>query len=44
VLDALGIDRVDLITHDIGNMVGFAFAAQHPDRVKSFVIMDALAN
>src|SRR3989475_495564 len=41
VLDALGIDRVDLVTHDIGNMVGFAFAAQHPDRVTSFVIMDA---
>ena len=41
VLDALAIDRVDLVTHDIGNMVGFAFAAQHPERVTSFVIMDA---
>src|SRR5262249_17979423 len=26
VLDALKIDRVDLVTHDIGNMVGYAFA------------------
>ena len=33
VLDALKIDRVDLVTHDIGNMVGYAFAAQHPERV-----------
>ena len=41
VLDALAIEKADLVTHDIGNMVGFAFAAQHPDRVTSFVIMDA---
>jgi pimeloyl-ACP methyl ester carboxylesterase len=41
VLDALKIDRVDLVTHDIGNMVGFAFAAQHRDRVTKFVIIDA---
>jgi pimeloyl-ACP methyl ester carboxylesterase len=41
VLDALQIQRADLVTHDIGNMVGFAFATQHPDRVTRFVIMDA---
>ncbi len=41
VLDALAIDRADLVTHDIGNMVGYAFAAQYPDRVTRFVIMDA---
>ena len=29
------------MTHDIGNMVGYAFAAEHPDRVMKFVIMDA---
>lgn len=40
-LDALQIERADLVTHDIGNMVGYAFAAQYPDRVTSFVIMDA---
>src|ERR1043165_1169278 len=27
VLDALKIKSVDLVTHDIGNMVGFAFAS-----------------
>ena len=41
VLDALKIDRADLVTHDIGNMVGYAFAAQHPDRVTRFVLIDA---
>jgi pimeloyl-ACP methyl ester carboxylesterase len=41
VLDSLKIDKVDLVTHDIGNMVGYAFAAQHPERVKKFVIIDA---
>jgi pimeloyl-ACP methyl ester carboxylesterase len=41
VLDRLGIDKVDLVTHDIGNMVGYAFAAQHPARVTRWVVMDA---
>ena len=41
MLDALGIQRADLITHDIGNMVGYAFAAQYQDRVARFVLMDA---
>ena len=41
VLDALGIERADLVTHDIGNMVGYAFAAQYPDRVTRFALMDA---
>ena len=41
VLDALKIDKADLVTHDIGNMVGYAFAAEHPDTVTRFVIIDA---
>lgn len=41
VLDELKIDRADLVTHDIGNMVGYAFAAQYPDRVPRFVLIDA---
>ena len=31
----------DLVTHDIGNMVGYAFAAQYPTRVTRWVAMDA---
>jgi pimeloyl-ACP methyl ester carboxylesterase len=41
VLDALKIDKVELVTHDIGNMVGYAFAAEHPDRVTKFALLDA---
>jgi pimeloyl-ACP methyl ester carboxylesterase/quercetin dioxygenase-like cupin family protein len=41
VMDALKVGRADLVTHDIGNMVGFAFAALHPDRVNRFVLIDA---
>ncbi|CAN5336577.1 alpha/beta hydrolase [soil metagenome] len=41
VLDALKVQQADLVTHDIGNMVGYAFAAQHPDRVRRFVLIDA---
>jgi pimeloyl-ACP methyl ester carboxylesterase len=41
VLDELGIERADLVTHDIGNMVGFAFAALYPDRVTRFALIDA---
>lgn len=41
VLDSLKIEKVDLVTHDIGNMVGYAFAAQYPDRVTRWVVMDA---
>jgi len=41
LLDPLGIERTDLVTHDIGNMVGYAFAAQYPERVIRFALMDA---
>lgn len=41
VLDKLGIEKADLVTHDIGNMVGYAFAAQFPARVTRWVAMDA---
>ena len=42
VLDALKVDGpVALVTHDIGNMVGYAFAAQNRNRVSRWVVMDA---
>jgi pimeloyl-ACP methyl ester carboxylesterase len=41
VLDALKVDKVALVTHDIGNMVGYAFAAEQPARVTKFVLLDA---
>jgi pimeloyl-ACP methyl ester carboxylesterase len=42
VLDSLKISGpVQLVTHDIGNMVGYAFAAQYRGRVTRWVAMDA---
>jgi pimeloyl-ACP methyl ester carboxylesterase len=41
VLDKLNVKQADLITHDIGNMVGYAFAVQSPERVRRFVLIDA---
>jgi pimeloyl-ACP methyl ester carboxylesterase len=41
VLDALKIGKVDVVAHDIGNMVAYAFAAEQPERVTRLVLMDA---
>jgi pimeloyl-ACP methyl ester carboxylesterase len=41
VMNKLGVKQADLVTHDIGNMVGFAFAMMYPDRVRRFVLIDA---
>jgi pimeloyl-ACP methyl ester carboxylesterase len=40
-MDKLNVQKADLVTHDIGNMVGYAFAAQYPARVTKWVIIDA---
>jgi pimeloyl-ACP methyl ester carboxylesterase len=41
ILDRLNVKDVALATHDIGNMVGYAFAAQYPSRTTRWVVMDA---
>lgn len=41
VLDRLKVERADIVAHDIGNMVAFAFAEKHPDRVRKMVLIDA---
>ena len=41
VLDALHIGKVDVVAHDIGNMVGFSFVEENPGRVTRLVLMDA---
>lgn len=41
VMDALKIASAALITHDIGNMVGYALAAQYPSRITKWVVIDA---
>jgi len=41
VLDQLGIDQADIVGHDIGTMVAYAYAASYPDKTTHLVVMDA---
>jgi pimeloyl-ACP methyl ester carboxylesterase len=41
VLDALHVKTAALVTHDIGNMVGYALAAQFPQRITRWAVIDA---
>ncbi len=41
VMDTLHIEKAALVTHDIGNMVGYALAAQFPKRITKWVVIDA---
>jgi pimeloyl-ACP methyl ester carboxylesterase len=41
IMDALKVQKADLVTHDIGNMVGYALAAQYPARISRWVVIDA---
>jgi pimeloyl-ACP methyl ester carboxylesterase len=41
VMDTLKVDKAQLVTHDIGNMVGYALAAQYPARITRWVVIDA---
>ncbi|MGO4717321.1 alpha/beta fold hydrolase [Bradyrhizobium sp. 2TAF24] len=41
VLDALHVSKVDVVAHDIGNMVAYAFVAEQPQRISRLVLMDA---
>lgn len=41
VVTALGYDRTSIVSHDIGIMVAYAYAALYPDKVERLVVMDA---
>ena len=41
VVTALGYDRTTVVSHDIGIMVAYAYAARYPDKVERLVVMDA---
>jgi pimeloyl-ACP methyl ester carboxylesterase len=43
VLEKLQVKEADVVAHDIGNMVAFAFAELHPDMVRRLVVIDAPA-
>src|SRR3569833_1642680 len=41
VMDALKVDKAQLVTHDIGNLVGYALVAQYPARICKWLVSDA---
>jgi len=41
VLESLGIDQSDVVGHDIGTMVAYAYAATYPAKTTKLVVMDA---
>lgn len=41
VLERLGIDQADVVGHDIGVMVSYAYAATYPTKTTRLVVMDA---
>lgn len=40
LLDALALDKVDLVVHDVGGTYGLAFATVHPGRIRSLTILN----
>jgi haloalkane dehalogenase len=43
-IDALGLDRVHLVVHDIGGPIGFEWAIRNPDRVLSITVLNTLVD
>jgi haloalkane dehalogenase len=41
-VDALGLERFDLVVHDIGGPVGFELAAAMPDRIVSLTLLNTM--
>jgi pimeloyl-ACP methyl ester carboxylesterase len=41
VMNVLKVEHAALVTHDIGNMVGYALAVQFPQRIERWVAIDA---
>jgi 3-oxoadipate enol-lactonase len=42
-LDALQLDRVDLVGHSMGGLVGYLLAGDHPERVSRLILEDVAA-
>jgi pimeloyl-ACP methyl ester carboxylesterase len=41
LVKSLGVQRAEVVGHDIGLMVAYAYAAQFPDQTQKLVLMDA---
>lgn len=40
LVDALGLERIDLLGHSMGGVVSMRYVLAHPDKVRSLVLMD----
>ncbi len=43
LVEHLGLDELDLVVHDWGGMIGFAWAVRHPDKVRRIVVLNTAA-
>ncbi|MEU3200676.1 alpha/beta fold hydrolase [Streptomyces sp. NPDC006996] len=43
LLDALDIDRADIVAHDIGGAIGLRFAVARPERVRRLLVIDSVS-
>jgi haloalkane dehalogenase len=43
LIDSLGFDKVTLVVHDWGGMIGFTWATQNPDRIARLVVLNTSA-
>lgn len=41
-VEELGLENITLVVHDIGAVPGLAFAAQHPNKIRAIVHMEAV--
>lgn len=43
LVDHLGLERITLVVHDWGGMIGMAWAVQNPDRIARLVVLNTAA-
>src|SRR5262249_37712127 len=43
LLNHLGVDKITLVLHDWGGMIGMGFAARQPDRIRRLIVSNTAA-
>ncbi len=43
LLDHLEVEKISLVVHDWGGAIGMGYGVRHPDRIKSFIILNTAA-
>lgn len=42
LLDALGLDEIGLVVHDLGGPIGLHWACEHPERIRELVLLNTI--